>query len=114
MLLKFTGFGPAKRTMQTVTFLATTTFQWQRMYLSMDERFLDLYEARSDVIPLVSIPVRDLTRAHLETGTSTRGLGGSSVAVEDLFNIVLRTKQLDELKIRYLNFIIFESLWLLL
>lgn len=98
--LKIQGYGPVRRRMQAMRATLTTTYQWQHIYLSLDEHKLDFYEQRDHVIPLATVAVSEFMSIGIERGVSARPVGHSYITQEDLINIVLRTKSHDEFIIR--------------
>lgn len=98
------GSGPVQRALTRNRFLSLFTFlsPWHRVYLSLDEDGLSIYESKSSTTALVFVSCKDITSLNVEQGLPTHRIRDSkaSAFAEDLFNVVLTTKHGDALYVR--------------
>lgn len=105
-LVTFRGHGPCKRmdfhrSRSAREFIAGS--YWRHFYVSLDHDALGLYTCKSHSKPAISIPVNQLLRAKEHRGASVKEQGLTAPPVEDLFNVVIHTRQGDELWMRWVG-----------
>ena len=91
------GNGPAKRAAHRNIFTAFFFTSWRKLYLSMDDDGLSIFERKSHSTPLVFISVRDMETVHVEQAAGNVSKGSRA---EDSCVVVLATKLRDEIYIR--------------
>lgn len=93
------GNGPAKRAAHKNILSAFFFTHWRKLFLSMDQDGLSLFERRSNNVPLVFISVADMDHVRIEQH-ATGGQGGRSDRGEDVCVVIITTKLNDQVYIR--------------
>lgn len=94
------GHGPAKRAAHARDLLGSFFSQWEKLYVSLDEDRLALYQSKSDLAPFVSIQVNDLVSAKTEQGKAISKDAEKNLKGAFNENLIVRTKYNDEILFR--------------
>ena len=99
------GNGPIKRAVEKNDIFSMYSFltRWHKLYLSLDEDGLFIFESKSSTTVLSVIVPRDIESIRTEQGTSTRSIGSAKAFAEDQLNVVITTKLKEEVFIRYVR-----------
>ncbi len=98
------GSGPLKRIMKSRDFFSSFLFdKWHRLYFSLDETGLNLFDNKFNTTPVHFIPVKDLKEVSVDVGAPIRQSSADAAknVAEDIHNIKVVTFTGDDLYMRW-------------
>lgn len=97
------GSGPLKRVLKGRDFLSSFLFdKWHRLYFSLDQDGLYLFENKFSTTPLHLVPIKDLKEVSVDVGAPIKQSSADAAknVAEDIHNVKVVTFTGDELYMR--------------
>lgn len=97
------GSGPLKRILKSRDFLSSFLFdKWHRLYFSLDEIGLHLFDNKFNTSPLHLIPLKDMKEVSVDVGAPIRQSSADAAKniAEDINNVKLTTFSGDDIYMR--------------